>query len=112
MRSGASHLARSASLNNPAPVDVAVGRRCSFLAQSNLTVIDGALQGVIQNQESKGSTVVLNPQGGQQVVDDILRNSVNIPPTINVNQGTRVQVIVAKDVDFRSVYELRTAALQ
>ena len=83
-----------------------------FGAAILLTVIDGALQGVIQNQESKGSTVVLNPQGGQQVVDDILRNSVNIPPTINVNQGTRVQVIVAKDVDFRSVYELRTAALQ
>jgi type IV secretion system protein VirB10 len=83
-----------------------------FGAAILVTVIDGVLQGVIQNQESKGSTIVLNPQGGQQVVDDILRNSINIPPTINVNQGTRIQVIVAKDVDFRSVYELRTAALE
>ena len=81
-----------------------------FGAAILITVIDGVLQGVIQNQESKGSTIVLNPQGGQQVVDDILRNTINIPPTITVNQGTRVQVIVAKDVDFRSVYELRTAA--
>jgi type IV secretory pathway VirB10-like protein len=54
----------------------------------------------------------LNPQGGQQVMDDILRNTINIPPTISINQGSRVQVIVARDVDFRPVYELRTAAAQ
>ena len=67
-------------------------------------------QGVGQRQESSGSTVVLNPQGGQQVIDDILRTTVNIAPTITVNQGSRIQVIVARDVDFRPVYELRTAA--
>jgi len=81
-----------------------------FGAALLVTVIDGALQGVAQRQESSGSTVVLNPQGGQQVIDDILRNTINIPPTITVNQGSRIQVIVARDVDFRSVYELRTAA--
>ena len=77
-----------------------------------MSVIDGVLQGVVQHQESSGSTVILNPQGGQQVMDDILRNTINIPPTISINQGSRVQVIVARDVDFRPVYELRTAAAQ
>jgi len=81
-----------------------------FGAALLVTVIDGALQGVAQHQETSGSTVVLNPQGGQQVIDDILRNTINIPPTITVNQGARIQVIVARDVDFRPVYELRTAA--
>jgi len=81
-----------------------------FGAALLVTVIDGALQGVAQHQESSGSTVVLNPQGGQQVIDDILRNTINIPPTITVNQGSRIQVIVARDVDFRPVYELRAAA--
>jgi type IV secretion system protein VirB10 len=81
-----------------------------FGAALLVTVIDGALEGVAQRQASSGSTVVLNPQGGQQVIDDILRTTVNIPPTITVNQGARIQVIVARDVDFRSVYELRTAA--
>ncbi len=82
-----------------------------FGAALLVTVIDGALQGVAQRQESSGSTVILNPQGGQQVIDDILRNTINIPPTITVNQGSRIQVIVARDVDFRPVYELRTAAI-
>jgi type IV secretion system protein VirB10 len=81
-----------------------------FGAALLVTVIDGALEGVAQRQESSGSTVVLNPQGNQQVIDDILRNTINIPPTITVNQGSRIQVIVARDVDFRPVYELRTAA--
>jgi type IV secretion system protein VirB10 len=81
-----------------------------FGAALLVTVIDGALEGIAQRQESSGSTVVLNPQGGQQVIDDILRTTVNIPPTISVNQGARIQVIVARDVDFRPVYELRTAA--
>jgi type IV secretion system protein VirB10 len=81
-----------------------------FGAALLVTVIDGALTGVAQHQQMSGSTVILNPQGGQQVIDDILRNTINIPPTITVNQGSRIQVIVARDVDFRPVYELRTAA--
>jgi type IV secretion system protein VirB10 len=81
-----------------------------FGAALLVTVIDGTLQGVAQHQQTSGSTVVLNPQGGQQVIDDILRNTINIPPTISINPGARVQVIVARDVDFRSVYELRTGS--
>ncbi len=81
-----------------------------FGAALLVTVIDGALTGVAQHQQTSGSTVILNPQGGQQVIDDILRTTINIPPTITVNQGSRIQVIVARDIDFRPVYELRTAA--
>jgi type IV secretion system protein VirB10 len=81
-----------------------------FGAALLVSVIDGVIQGIAAHQSSSGSTLIVNPQGGQQVTDDILRNSINIPPTISVNQGSRVQVIVARDVDFRSVYELRVAA--
>ena len=81
-----------------------------FGAALLVSVIDGVIQGAAARQASSGSTLIVNPQGGQQVTADILRNSINIPPTITVNQGSRVQVIVARDVDFRSVYELKVAA--
>ena len=81
-----------------------------FGAAIMVSIIDGAVQGVTTAQESRGSGVVVTPQGGQQVMEDVLRGTINIPPTVNINQGTRVQVIVARDVDFRSVYELKVSA--
>ena len=36
----------------------------------------------------------------------ILQSTVDIPPTVSVAPGTRVQVLVARNVDFRSVYHL------
>lgn len=40
------------------------------------------------------------------MADEALRNTINIPPTGYVNQGALLNIIVARDVDFRSVYEL------
>ena len=36
---------------------------------------------------------------------EALKNSINIPPTGYVNQGTEIMVFVARDVDFSGVYE-------
>jgi type IV secretion system protein VirB10 len=78
-----------------------------FGAAIMVSIIDGAVQTAVASQERTGSAVIVNPQGSQQIMDEVLRSTINIPPTININQGTRIQVIVARDVDFRSVYELR-----
>ncbi len=36
-----------------------------------------------------------------------LENSINIPPTLYKNQGEAIAIFVARDLDFRGVYELR-----
>lgn len=70
-----------------------------------ITVLDGAVQGI--TNRSNSSTVQINPSGSTEVIEEALRGSIAIPPTIDKPQGDRIEILVARDVDFRSVYELR-----
>ncbi|ELA9292963.1 TPA: type IV secretion system protein VirB10 [Vibrio parahaemolyticus] len=47
-------------------------------------------------------------QGMEQAATEALRNSINIPPTLYKNQGERVSIFVARDLDFSDVYSLTT----
>jgi len=38
----------------------------------------------------------------------VLDNTINIPPTLYRNQGGRLGIYVARDLDFSSVYTLRS----
>lgn len=76
-----------------------------FGAAALVSTIDGVVQAEVQSS-SRGGTVVLDPTASEDVLTEILRSTVNIPPTIRVRNGARIQVLVARDVDFRSVYEL------
>jgi|HubBroStandDraft_3_1064219.scaffolds.fasta_scaffold02633_3 type IV secretion system protein VirB10 len=79
-----------------------------FGAAILLTVINGAVQGVVQSQSS-GSSVIVSPTSTSDVMTEVLRSTVSIPPTVTKSQGDRIQVFVARDVDFRPVYDLRVA---
>lgn len=52
---------------------------------------------VIQNTQSSGNSLAT----------EIVRNSIGIPPTLQKNQGDRISISVARDLDFSSVYELK-----
>jgi len=75
-----------------------------------VSVIDGAVQGAVQSSHGGNGTVIIDPSATQGVVTEVLKGTINIPPTVMKQQGDRIQVLVARDLDFRSVYELRSVA--
>ena len=83
-----------------------------FGAAILVSVIDGAVEGAVQSARGGSGTVIVNPSASQGVMTEVLKGTINIPPTVTKQQGDRIQVLVARDLDFRSVYELRSAAAE
>ncbi|MEJ1962912.1 MAG: TrbI/VirB10 family protein [Gammaproteobacteria bacterium] len=79
-----------------------------FGAALLISVIEGAIQRA--TRPSDGGTVILNPNTIESMATEALKSTVNIPPTVLKDNGDRIQIVVARDIDFRSVYELRPAA--
>jgi len=80
-----------------------------FGAAMLISVIDGAVEAT-SSRSGSGGTVVIDPAASQGVLTEVLKGTVNIPPTVIKRNGDRIQVLVARDLDFRSVYELRAVA--
>jgi type IV secretion system protein VirB10 len=102
---GADELGRSGL---PGTVDRHFWER--FGAAMLVSVIDGAVQSAIQSSRGSSGTVIVNPSATQDVMTEVLKSTINIPPTVRKHQGDRIQVMVARDLDFRSVYELRSVS--
>jgi type IV secretion system protein VirB10 len=79
-----------------------------FGAAMLISIIDGAVEA--GTSRNGNGTVIVDPSATQGVTTEVLKGTVNIPPTILKKNGDRIQVLVARDLDFRSVYELRSAA--
>jgi type IV secretion system protein VirB10 len=83
-----------------------------FGAAMLVSVIDGAVEGAVQSAHGGSGTLIINPSGTQGVMTEVLKGTISIPPTVVKQQGDRIQVLVARDLDFRSVYELRSVAAE
>ena len=81
-----------------------------FGAALLITLIDGAVQAGVQASANTGGTVIYAPSVSADVLTEVLKDTVAIPPTVIKHNGDRIQVLVARDLDFRPVYELRAAA--
>lgn len=77
-----------------------------FGAAILISVINGGVQYAVQSQ-NRGGAVIYDPGATQEVMTEAMKGMVNIPPTVTVANGSRIQVLVARNVDFRSVYALR-----
>ncbi len=60
---------------------------------------------------ARNGAVIVSPTASEDVMSDVLKDTLRIPPTVVKHQGDRIQVLVARDVDFRSVYELRAQSI-
>jgi type IV secretion system protein VirB10 len=76
-----------------------------FGAAILISVIDVALESSLRS--GSGGAVIYGPSPAIDIMTEVLKGTLNIAPTVIKNQGDRIQVLVARDLDFRSVYELQ-----
>ena len=53
------------------------------------------------SNQGHGGTLIYNPSATQDVTTEVLKSTLNIAPTVRKDNGDRIQVLVARDVDFR-----------
>jgi len=82
-----------------------------FGAAMLISVVEGAVQAGVQAANHSGGAVLYAPSLSQDVLTEALKDTAHIAPTIVKRNGDRIQVLVARDLDFRSVYELRTPSI-
>jgi type IV secretion system protein VirB10 len=78
-----------------------------FGAALLLSIVSDAA--AIGRQQLKDADIeIRNTSGAANTAAGIaVERSIDIPPTLNKNQGERVNIFVARDLDFSSVYDLR-----
>lgn len=69
-----------------------------------VSLLDGAMQAGVQASRGSGGTVLYAP-GPQDPLTEALREGARVAPTLQVPPGTRIQVLVARDVDFGPLHE-------
>jgi len=80
-----------------------------FGAAMLISLMDGAVQAGVQASSRSGGAVIYTPSGSTDVLTEVLKDTLQIAPTVVIRNGERIQVLVARDIDFRSVYELRAS---
>jgi type IV secretion system protein VirB10 len=85
--------------------DVDTHAKARFGAAVMLSLLDGTMTAIAGRQQSAGALFYTAP-GSRDIATEVLHNTLHIPPTLRVNPGTRIQVMVARDIDFQTVYRL------
>ncbi|HFC7422683.1 TPA: type IV secretion system protein VirB10 [Neisseria meningitidis] len=74
---------------------------------------DGVSTGFNRLEKSQTAQTVIyeNSQDAtNKIVEEIIKSTANLPPTIYRNQGDKVGIYISRDLDFSSVYQLKSRA--
>ena len=84
-----------------------------FGAAILLSVIDGGLDVGLEMARRQGNnsdtTIIQNDRGLNRAAELALQDAIRIQPTIHIDQGTRISILVARDLDFEGVEMARLA---
>lgn len=72
-----------------------------------LSLVDDFAAYVATNGGNNVNNFESSSDAAQQMATEALKHTINIPPTFYKNQGERVGIFVARDIDFSTVYQLR-----
>lgn len=80
-----------------------------FMERFGASALLSLIGGYAQQGTSNDRQVVALSESFDKSSEIALQNSINIPPTVHVNQGEPIDIFVAKDLDFRQalVYKQR-----
>ncbi|MEY0665279.1 VirB10/TraB/TrbI family type IV secretion system protein [Providencia rettgeri] len=82
-----------------------------FLGSMMLGMIPDAMQGINNvakdNKDNQTDYTANSRQAFADLAKTSFDNSVNIPPTMYLNQGDVIAIMTATDIDFSNVYQLR-----
>lgn len=70
-----------------------------------ISMIDDVIGAYSRRSNNAGVSFESTTESAQDISTQILQNTINIPPTGYVNQGSQIMIYVARDVDFGNVYE-------
>ena len=79
-----------------------------FGAAMLVSIVDTGLAVAGSDMAGQGTTVNLGGATDKagELATKILESTVNIPPTLYKNHGDRINIVVARDLDFGGVYAL------
>lgn len=62
-----------------------------------------------ENKESGNNNTTINNTSNtaSSMAEEALKGTINIPPTATINQGSIIQIMVARNMDFGDVYEVK-----
>lgn len=76
-----------------------------------LSIVQDAIGYATARAQSGGNGTIYfqnTSQTGDQMATKVLDNTINIPPTLSKNQGERINIFVARDLDFSKVYGIQS----